>query len=64
MVLQYRTGPSGRWMKYPGKDKINGKPENFEFRLLTEDKSRVLSEGSYQKVLRRFRQVEFFKHHK
>jgi hypothetical protein len=64
MVLQYRIKRQKRWKKYPGKDKIKVSLSKLDFRLLTEDKKRVLSEGSYSKVLRRFRQVEFFKHRK
>ncbi len=28
------------------------------------DKSKVLAKGNYSKVLKRFRQIEFFKHRK
>ena len=65
MVLQYRKGVSGRWKKYPGKDKIDGSVRRYKFRLLSEDKSKVLvEEGSYEEVMKRFRQIEFFKHKK
>ena len=64
MVLQYK--PKGdkksRWKKYPGKDKLEGSVTKYDFRLLTEDKSKLLSQGNYSKVLKRFRQIEFFKH--
>jgi len=64
MVLQYKPKSGGRWKKYPGKDKIEGSVRNYAFRLLNEDKTKVLvPEGPYRKVLRRFRQIEFFKCH-
>jgi len=50
------------WKKYPGKDNVKGSLTGYNFRLLSEDKSKILAEGSYQKVLKRFRQIEFFKH--
>ena len=63
MVLQYREKSATRWRKYPGKDKIEGDPEKYDFRLLSEDKAKILVEkGSYEKVMKRFRQIEFFKH--
>lgn len=63
MVLQYKLKKEKRWKKYPGKDKIEGSVSDYDFRLLSEDKKRVLVEkGSYAKVMKRFRQIEFFKH--
>jgi len=63
MVLQYKEKTATRWKKYPGKDKIEGTPSKYDFRLLNEDKTKVLVEkGSYEKVMKRFRQIEFFKH--
>lgn len=63
MVLQYKSKTSSRWKKYPGKNKIEGSVKNYDFRLLSEDKKKVLVEkGSYNKVMKRFRQIEFFKH--
>jgi len=63
MVLQYKTKSATRWKKYPGKDKIEGSVKNYDFRLLSENKSKVLVEkSSYEKVMKRFRQIEFFKH--
>ena len=62
MVLQYKLKSQTRWKKYPGKDKIKESVSKCNFRLLTEDKKKVLSEGGYNKVLKRMRQVEFFKH--
>jgi len=61
MVLQYKLKEERRWKKYPGKDKLEFGVSKYNFRLLTKDKSRVLSEGGYAKVLKRFRQIEFFK---
>ena len=63
MVLQYKAKSSARWRDYPGKDKIVGSVDSYDFRLLNKDKTKVLVEkGSYEKVMKRFRQIEFFKH--
>ena len=63
MVLQYKKKEGGRWRDYPGKDKIKGGVSSYDFRLLSEDKKKVLADkGSYVKVMKRFRQIEFFKH--
>lgn len=65
MVLQYKKKTSVRWKDYPGKDKVEGDIKDFDFRLLSEDRKKVLEEkGSYDKVMKRFRQIEFFKHKK
>ena len=63
MVLQYKLKTEKRWKKYPGKDKIKGSVRDYDFRLLNEDKKKVLvDKGSYSKIMKRFRQIEFFKH--
>lgn len=63
MVLQYRKG-GGSWKKYPGKEKIEGSINDYNFRLLNETQTKVLvEEGPYNQVMKRFRQIEFFKHH-
>ena len=62
MVLQYKRESETRWRKYPGKDKINGALSSYDFRLLNEAKTKTLAEGNYNKVLKRFRAIEFFKH--
>lgn len=62
MVLQYKLKSGKKWRKYPGKDKLKEKVSKYDFRLLTENKEKILSEGNYTKVLKRFRQIEFFKH--
>ena len=65
MVMQYRLkGSKGNWRKYPGKDKLKEPVSKCDFRLLNEKKTKILAEGGYQKVLKRFRQIEFFKHQK
>ena len=62
MVLQYKPKSGGSWKKYPGKDKIKGSIRNYDFRLLCENKKKVLApKGSYAKVMKRFRAIEFFK---
>ncbi len=65
MVLQYKLKSSTRWKDYPGKSKLKEPVSKYDFRLLSEDRSKVLAEkGAYDKVMKRFRQVEFFKHKK
>ena len=64
MVLQYKLKKTTRWKDYPGKNKIKLPVTKYDFRLLNESKTKVLVEkGSYDKVMKRFRQIEFFKHH-
>ncbi len=63
MVLQYKKKEGSRWEDYLGKDKITGSVGDYDFRLLSEDKKKVLvDKSSYEKVMKRFRQIEFFKH--
>ena len=68
MVLQYRERSKAikkRWKKYPGKDKLKKSVSKYEFRLLNENKTKILvPPGNYKKVLKRFRQIEFFKYRK
>lgn len=61
MVLQYEL-KTKKWRKYPGKDKLEKSVGKYDFRLLTENENKVLSQGDYNKVIKRFRQIEFFKH--
>jgi len=63
MVLQYRLKKETRWKKYPGKAKLKEGVSKYDFRLLNEAKTKVLvPKGSYKRVLKRFRQIEYFKH--
>jgi hypothetical protein len=63
MVLQYKLKSGIKWKDYPGKAKIEGSVDDYDFRLLNEDKTKILADkGSYEKVMKRFRQIEFFKH--
>jgi len=63
MVLQYKLKAEKRWKDYPGKSKIEYSVSKYDFRLLNEAKTKVLVEkGSYDKVMKRFRAIEFFKH--
>ncbi len=63
MVLQYKLKTENRWKDYPGKDKLKHPVSKCDFRLLNENKTKTLvDKGSYQKVMKRFRQIEFFKH--
>ncbi|NCN86563.1 hypothetical protein GW932_01920 [archaeon] len=66
MVLQYKERKEkSSWKDYPGKKHLEKNPEHYDFRLLTHDKKKVLVEkGSYDAVLRRMRQIEFFKNKK
>jgi len=65
MVLQYKLKKGGKWKDYPGKKKFNKenkKISDYIFRLLTHNRKKVLVEkGSYNYVLKRMRQIEFFK---
>ena len=63
MVLQYKLKTGKRWRDYPGKDKMKYPLSKCDFRLLNEAKTKILVEkGSYATVMKRFRQIEFFKH--
>jgi hypothetical protein len=62
MVIQYKSKKSGTWQDYKGKDKLKYGVSHYNFRFLTKDKSRVLITGNYKTVLKRLRQIEFFKH--
>jgi len=65
MVLQYKEKKNSNWKDYPGQSKIKGNPRGYDFRLLSHDKSEVLVEkGTYEKVLKRMKQIEFFKYKK
>ncbi|MEK6935639.1 MAG: hypothetical protein AABW67_02545 [Nanoarchaeota archaeon] len=65
MVLQYKLKKEIRWKKYLGKSKLKSSTSRYDFRLLSEDKKKVLvDKGNYEKVMKRFRQIEFFKHRK
>jgi hypothetical protein len=65
MVLQYKLKTEKRWKDYLGKSKLKSPVSKCDFRLLTKDRKKVLVEkGSYKKVIKRFRQIEFFKHRK
>jgi len=65
MVLQYKLKTGKTWKNYPGKNKIKEPMNKYNFRLLSEDKKKILvDKGSYEKVMKRFRQIEFFKHKK
>ncbi len=63
MVLQYKPKSETIWKKYPGKDKLKLSVSKYDFRLLNEAKTKTLvPKGSYEKVMKRFRAIEFFKH--
>jgi len=65
MVLQYKSKRGGVWRDYPGKDKIRGSVKDYDFRLISEDRKKILvKKDSYAKVMKRFRQIEYFKHKK
>ncbi|MDO8623700.1 MAG: hypothetical protein Q7R52_05635 [archaeon] len=62
MVLQYKLKTKSRWIDYKGKDKLKETVSKYDFRLLSHDKKKVLVEkGTYTNVMKRFRQIEFFK---
>lgn len=63
LVLQYKLKTETRWKKYPGKSKLKVPVSKCDFRLLNEAQTKVLvPKGSYEKVMKRFRAIEFFKH--
>jgi len=62
VVLQYKLKSKKRWNDYPGKDKLEFSTDKYDFRLLNEAKTKVLVEkNNYENVMKRFRQIEFFK---
>ncbi len=63
MVLQYKLKNQIKWKDYPGKNKLKFSLNKYDFRLLNEKRNKILVEkGNYDKVMKRFRQIEFFKH--
>jgi len=63
MVLQFKPKSGGRWRDYAGKEKLKGSVSDYVWRLLSHDKSKVLVKPtSYTRAMKRFRQIEFFKH--
>jgi len=62
MVLQYKSKKGGKWKDYKGKDKLKKPVSSYYFRLLSHNRKKILVEkGSYSKVMKRFRQIEWFK---
>lgn len=65
MVLQYKLKKEKKWKDYPGKAKLKHPVSKYDFRLLNESKTEILAKkGNYKVVMKRFRQIEFFKHKK
>lgn len=66
MILQYKEKiKKSDWKNYPGKSKIKRNPEDYDFRLLSQDKTKILAEkGTYEKILKKMKQIGFFKHNK
>ena len=63
MVLQYKLKTEKRWRDYPGKSKLKHPVSKCDFRLLSENRKKILvKKANYAKVIKRFRQIEFFKH--
>ncbi len=63
MVLQYKLKSKTRWKDYHGKDTLEFPTDKYDFRLLNEAKTKILADkGPYEEVMKRFRQIEFFKH--
>ncbi len=63
MVLQYKLKTETRWKRYPGKSKLKLPVTKYDFRLLNSSKTKILvGKTSYTEVMKRFRQIEFFKH--
>ncbi|MDD5651102.1 MAG: hypothetical protein PHF86_11915 [Candidatus Nanoarchaeia archaeon] len=65
MVLQYKLKSEKRWKDYKGKSKLEYSVKKYDFRLLNEKKTKILADkGNYEDIIKRFRQIEFFKHRK
>ena len=63
MVLQYKPKKGKSWRDYNGKGRLKGKVDDYHFRLLSHDKKKIIvKQGRYPQVMKRFRQIEFFKH--
>jgi hypothetical protein len=63
-VLQYRLKKEVRWKEYKGKSKLKYATGRYDFRLLSSNNKKVLvAKTNYKKVMKRFRQIEYFKHH-
>lgn len=66
MILQYkRRKDDSEWKNYSDKRRIHSVLKNCDFRLVSQDGKEVLVDsGSYEKVLRKMRQIEFYKNRK
>ncbi len=67
MVIQYKpkSGKNPRWKDYKGKKNFKGSVRNYKWRLLNHDKKKILVKPTnYSKVMKRFKQIEYFKHKK
>lgn len=55
MVLQYKERKvDSKWRDYPGKRNLDDSPQKYYFKLLSQDKSKIIVEkGTYDSVLRR-----------
>lgn len=63
MVLQYKLKNETRWKDYKGKNKLKYSVSKYDFRLLSKDRKKILvNKSNYTKVMKRFKQIEFFKH--
>lgn len=63
MVLQYKSKKGGYWKDYKGKGNLKEDVGKYWFRLLSENRKKVLvKKTNYNKVMKRFRQIEYFKH--
>lgn len=62
MVLQYKLKSAKSWRDYPGKNKLKGEFIKYDFRLLSEDRKKIIvRKADYDFVMKRVRQIEFFK---
>lgn len=63
MVLQYKLKNRSEWKDYKGKNKLKYSLSKYDFRLLNKNRRKILvNKGNYANVMKRFRQIEFFKH--
>lgn len=61
MVLQYKSKKSHSWRDYEGKEYLEYAPSHYDFRLLNKARTKTLAKGNYEKVMKRFKQIEYYK---
>jgi len=64
MVIQYKKKtPNSKWIKYKGKNTLKQSVGKYWWRLLNSEKTKVvMPQNTYNKIIKRFRTIEYFKH--